>query len=73
MTIERKIKVEMEIWCTHPDEFENLMLHLQVAMRRGEFSMYENGKSGGYGFEIKPEQFDETKFRKALGFKKDEV
>lgn len=69
MTLERKIKVEMEIWCSHPLEFENLIAALQSA----EFVQYANGQHGGYGFQIKDDQFDEKKIRKALGFKKDEV
>lgn len=69
MTLERKIKVEMEIWCSHPGEFHNLMTEL----RRAELAFCENGSVGGYGFEIKTDQFDEKKIRKALGFKADEV
>lgn len=69
MTLERKIKVEMEIWCSHPEEFENLIGEL----RRAELCLFANGRVGGYGFEVKTDQFDEKKIRKALGFKKDEV
>jgi hypothetical protein len=69
MTLERKIKIEMEIWCSTPLEFHNLMADLQSA----DLCHYVNGKDGGYGFEVKTEQFDETTIRKALGFKKSQV
>lgn len=69
MALERKIKVEMEIWCSHPGEFHNLMTLLQNA----DIGQYENGAVGGYGFEIKTDQFEEKKIRKSLGFKADEV
>ena len=67
--LEKKMKIEMEIWCSHPHEFHNLLVLLQST----ELCDYVNGKFGGYGFSIKSDQFDEKTIRKALGFKKSEV
>lgn len=69
MALEKKINIEMEIWCSDPREFENLLYKLASADLRD----YTNGKFGGYGYEIKSQQFTEEKIRKALGFKKDEI
>lgn len=69
MALEKKIKVEMEIWCSDPREFENLLYKLASADLRD----CTNGRFGGYGYEIKEHQFTEDKIRKALGFKKAEI
>ena len=52
----------MEIWCSHPHEFHNLLALLQST----ELCDYVNGKLGGYGFSIKSDQFTEKAVRKAL-------
>ena len=56
------MKIEMEIWCSHPKEFHNLISLLQST----ELCDYVNGKLGGYGFSIKSDQFTEKAVRKAL-------
>ncbi len=68
-SLDKKMKIEMEIWCSHPKEFHNLISLLQST----ELCDYVNGKLGGYGFSIKSDQFTEKAVRKALGFKKSEV
>ena len=67
--LDKTMKIEMEIWCSHPHEFHNLLALLQST----ELCDYVNGKLGGYGFSIKSDQFTEKAVRKALGFKKSEV
>ena len=67
--LDKTMKIEMEIWCSHPQEFHNILALLQST----ELCDYVNGKLGGYGFSIKSAQFDEKTIRKALGFKKSEV
>ena len=67
--LDKTMKIEMEIWCSHPHEFHNLLALLQST----ELCDYVNGKLGGYGFSIKSDQFDEKTIRKEKKKKKSEV
>lgn len=64
-----KIMVEMELWCSDPREFENLIQQLSQA----QIFESENGRHGGYGYEIKVQDLSEKTVRKALGFKKSDL
>lgn len=58
----------MEMWCSDPREFDNLITLLSRELGDGD-----NGRYGGYGFKIETQKIDIDKIRKALGFKKSEV
>lgn len=62
------IRLEVEVWCSDPAEFENLM----SLIRRGHVLVAENGTSGGYGYEINVQDISEERLRRELGFKKSE-
>lgn len=64
-----RIKIEMDVWCSTPLEFDNLI----TKINNGHIVESENGRHGGYGYEIKVQDLDPDKIRKALGFKKSEV
>jgi len=69
MTLEKKINVQMEIWCSDPREFQNLM----ALLNERDFFGCVNGTFGGYGFNLEVEDLSERDVRKVLGFKKSEV
>jgi len=64
-----KIRIEMEVWCSDPREFENLMLLL----RQGNATDGKNGLYGGYGYAIKVQDLSDDKIRRALAFKKSDL
>ena len=64
-----RIKIEIDVWCSDPCEFDNLI----TKINNGHVVEIENGRYGGYGYEIKVQDLDIDKVRKALGFKKSEV
>jgi hypothetical protein len=64
-----RIRIEMDVWCSDPREFDNLI----TKINNGHVMEGDNGRHGGYGYEIKVQNIDPDKIRKALGFKKSEV
>lgn len=64
-----RIKIEIDVWCSDPREFDNLI----TKINNGHVVESENGRHSGYGYEIKVQDINIDKVRKALGFKKSEV
>jgi hypothetical protein len=64
----KQFRVSMDVWCSDPREFHNLM----ELIKRAQLLESENGRHGGYGFEVKIDM-DENTLRKQLGFKKSDI
>ncbi len=69
MAIEKKMTIEIDVWCTDARHFHDLV----DLLRKAGTSAMINGTHGGYGFDVPIEKIKENDLRKALGFKKSEV